>query len=757
MDAESPSSAILETLNESGTPPKRRIKTASQLNAIIRKYDEQDEEASRKRAAAQAMINGEPPWKDVELRQKGLRSIINENFGEAKAIRDAALAPYTEMLDNVPRYANILLGIQDAKVNYEKSQIVSEEWDFTMKKWDDYRSRMMQIQNGFVGDGVSVALFVDDRGLFFRPCYLKDFKIARDTPSSDQDIEIAAVTRTETVSKLYNYIRNPKIARQLGWDIEAVKEAIWKASPSNDDWINAAAHWEDFERQIRENDLYQGEAGYHKVRINYGYYKEFGNRESEGKFSQLISCNDVSDFLYERFSKFDEINQCFILFPYGIGEGTFHTIRGLKHAIYSHVQISNRLISAAVQGSLLSMQVMLQGSANAIQNFQHLEMGPYSLIPDGIAPMQIVQPNIASQGVATYNLLQMMLQNNTGTYQARAVTPDSQARSATEVRAQTIQQNVLGSAAMTLFHTPYSKLHREMYRRAISDKISQYDDGGKLAFDFRARCAKRGVSIDELRSFQSVKTVQSLGNGSAQMQQQAADMLMQILPALDPFGRNIVLTEKLLSIPGVGIDKAREIVAAEGPRMGIDLDIANIENNQFRQGVPAQITPEQNDYSHLQSHIPWMASIIEAVKGGQMPIEEAIPMLVPAGENATDHVLALSENTMMKSESAQMRQQLQNVMAFVNEQRQRMIKKAEAEQQRAQGAAGPEPDMKQQFELQKLELQIQNMQAEAARSEQEHTQKMAEMSQRVALADAKQASAIASGSGRVVGRPTLID
>jgi hypothetical protein len=757
-DYESPSSAELASLDESGAPPKRRIKNAANLIAMNRKYEEQDSEASRKRAAAQAMLDGKPPWTEKELRSKGLGSIINENFGEAKAIRDSALAPYTEMLDNVPRYANITLGIRDTKANYEKSQIVSEEWDATIKKWDDYRSRIMQIQNGFVGDGVSIAMFPDERGMYFRPCYLRDFKIPRDTPSSDQDVEIATVTRTMSVSELYRYIRNPEIAKKVGWNPAAVKEAILRARPNNDEWSDAPNQWETFEQEVKENDLYQGEYGYNKVRLIYGYYREFPDRFSCGKYSQAIAVKDVNDFLYERLGKFGNVNECFIIFPYGIGEGTFHTIRGLKHAIYSHVQISNRLISAAVQGSLLSMQVMLQGSAAAIQGFQPLEIGPYSFISEGLTPMSIVQPNIANQGFAAYNLLQMMLQNNTGTYQARAVTPDSSGnRSATEVRAQIVQQNVLGSAAMTLFHTPYSKLHREMFHRAISDKISQSDEGGKLAYDFRARCLRRGVTIDDLRTVETVKTVQSLGNGSAQMQQQAADMLMQLLPTLDPYGRAMALNEKLLSIPGITMDKAREFVALEGPRMGVDLDIANIENQFFQQGLPSQITPEQNDYVHLQSHIPFMEQIIAAFEQGQMPIEQAIQILEPAGNNATDHAVALSQDGTMKVEAAEMRRQLQNVMAFVKEQRQRLINKAQSEAEAAVPAEGEGGSMKEQFELQKMQFELQKMQADADRKTKEHEQKMEQIRQQIALADAKAASSMAGNTGRPVGRPTLIE
>jgi hypothetical protein len=751
--------SITESLSPAGKPPKRRVKDATAMLAIADKYDEQDSVASQLRARVDAMVNGAPPWNPRELREKGMGSVINENFGEAKAILDAAVAPYIELIDSVPRVADITLDLQDPEESNEKSMIASEEWDWFCKNWDDYTYNIMQVQKGFVGDGISVAAFPDERGVFFTPVLLKDFKIARDTPASDQQIKIAAVWRSMDVAELYDYIKNPQVARDLGWNVDAVKDSIWKASATSSAWKNSFSHWEEFEREIKENDMYCAEAGYEKARLCYGYVREFAQGGNQAKYTQVIASKDSTDFLYERFGKFDNINQCFVLFTYGIGSGTFHTIRGLKHDIYGHIQISNRLVSQAIQGALLSMQVVLQGSAKDIQDFQMLEMGPYSLIPMGITPTQITPPNISNEGVAAYNLMQRMIQNNTGSYQARAITPDDQARSATEVRASMIQQNVLGSAAMSLFHTPYSKLHREMFRRAVSPILSQRDAGGRLAYEFRARCLKRGVTNDDLRTFSSVRTVRSLGNGSAQLQQQAADTLFAISSAFDEPGRIAALREKVASIPGIGFSRASEFVVKTGPRMLEDFDIANNEHAGLVLGIMPIITSEQRHYSHLQAHIPFLAATIERFKNQEISEDEAIKILGPGGDHATEHVVLLSENSTMQAEAADMRRQLQNVMAFVKELQQQVLNRMMAEQGQMEGqAAEGGMSAKEQYELQKLQLEIQKKQADFEASQQEHQQKMEAIRQKMALDDAKTSSQIAGSiPARPVGRPTLVD
>ncbi|NBW21873.1 MAG: hypothetical protein EBR82_79355, partial [Caulobacteraceae bacterium] len=370
--------AELENLPEAGSPPKKRIKSSDSLVGIANKYIEQDENAAYLRARAQALVNGEAPYDAEELKNKGLSHVVNANFGEASSIMEAALAPYIELQNGVPRIANVIMDSYDGESN-EDSEIISEEFDWMIKEWSDYSYNMQLLSREFIGDGVGVAMWPDERSVFWEPCGLKDFKVARDTKVSDESIELAIVQRSMSVSELYNYIRNPEIAKKLGWNINAVKQAIWKASTKSDRWKNYVSHWEDFERQIKENDLYQGESAYHRAQLIYGY-----NREFDGKFTQLIGSRDSSDFLYERYSRYGNVNQCFVIFTYGVGQGTFHTIRGLKQKIYNQIQISNRVLCQAAQAAITSGLIQLQGDAEAIQDFQYIEVGPYTFIPSGL-------------------------------------------------------------------------------------------------------------------------------------------------------------------------------------------------------------------------------------------------------------------------------------------------------------------------------------------------------------------------------------
>jgi hypothetical protein len=754
--ADKEGNAELENLPEKGSPPKKRIKSSDSLVAIANKYIEQDEDAAYLRARAQALVNGEAPYDAEELKSKGLTHVVNANFGEANAIMEAALAPYIELQNGVPRIANVIMDSYEGDSN-EDSEIISEEFDWMLKEWSDHAYNMQLLSREFVGDGVGVAMWPDERSIFWEPCGLKDFKVARDTKVSDEAIEVAIVQRSMSVSELYRYIRNPEAAKKLGWNINSVKQAIWKASTKKDQWKNYTAHWEDFEREIKENDLYSGESAYHRAQLIYGY-----NREFDGKFTQLIGSRDSSDFLYERYSRYGNVNQCFVIFTYGVGQGTFHTIRGLKQKIYNQIQISNRVLCQAAQAAITSGLIQLQGDAEAIQDFQYIEVGPYTFIPSGLTPIQLQPPAVATQGLPVYNLMTQVLQNNTGSYRSRQTTPEGQARSATEVVQQARQESTLNAAALELFYTPYNKLLTEQYRRAVSPVLTANDKGGALALEFRKRCARRGVSIERLRQFSKVTAFRAMGDGSPVMTEMASKQLMELYSLMDEKGKENTLRSVIAGISGVGWQKVNLFVSDKGPRRVVDFDIANLENGNLRQGIPQMVHDSQNHAVHIEAHIPMIAEIIEAHRQQQMADEQAMQILRPAADHVTEHLVFFSNNSYRAQEVRELKRQLQNLTAYIDELEQQVINRMMAQQSQAQEQAMQEApqgqiDPRAEMELQKAQLKLAEMQEKRMMNQETHQQKMETIRQQMALNDLKTRSSILEKTARPAGRPPLAE
>jgi hypothetical protein len=422
----------------------------------------------------------------------------------------------------------------------------------------------------------------------------------------------------------------------------------------------------------------------------------------------------------------------------------------------------------AAQAAITSGLIQLQGDAEAIQDFQYIEVGPYSFIPTGLTPIQLQPPSIATQGLPVYSLMTQTLQNNTGSYRSRGQGTDGQARSATEVVQQARQESTLNAAALELFYTPYNKLLTEQYRRAVSADLSQLDKGGKLAMEFRARCKRRGVSIERMRQFLKVTAMRAMGDGSPVMTEMASKQLMELYSLMDEKGKENTLRAVVAGIPGVGYQKVDLFVAKGPPRKVIDFDIANLENGNLRQGIQQLVHDSQNHPVHIEVHIPLMAEIIDAHKQQQIPDEQAMQILRPLSDHTTEHLVMFSNNSFRKQEVNELKRQLQNVTAYVDELEQQVINRMMAEQSKMQeqAAAGPEqgggqPDPKQMFEIQKGQLRLAEMQEKRSMAQESHAQKMETIRQQMALNDLKTRSSIldkvakpASGSRPIANQQT---
>ena len=231
-----PPKDTLEPLPEKGAAPRRRIPTAQALNAIHQRYLREDEQSSRIRAIAQSLIDNIAPYDPAELVEKGLGDMTNVNFGESESELTAALAPFVEIIEGVPRVADVILENDDPIEKHEKSERVSQHFDKMLKDWDDFFPEVQRLAHFFVKDGLSVGTFRNERTWQWEAVPLGEFLTDRDTPTSDQRIEVATIYREIPVSRLYRYIEDVDSAKKAGWNPAMVRKAIWESSNNKAKW-----------------------------------------------------------------------------------------------------------------------------------------------------------------------------------------------------------------------------------------------------------------------------------------------------------------------------------------------------------------------------------------------------------------------------------------------------------------------------------------------------------------------------------------
>jgi len=731
-----------------------RLADAVAAREIVKKLRDADLQSSKNRAMVDAMFNGEPPYDDNALAASGQTDRTNLNFNEADSIRSQALAGYYDLVGSVNELVAVQTSFGDVHKRAEWCSIIAEEFSRMIREWTGFEFFYQKLTGQFVDHGVAFAYFPDD--IDWRPeaAGLRDFKIPRNTPANEDTIEMASCEAFFLVHQLYTAIKDEEAACAAGWDVQLVRKLIKDAIVSEDNTVASAyKDWESIEADIKNNDLYWSHVKARKVIADHIWV-----REMDGSVTHAIVDRDGSSqaFMFRRVGRFESIQRALVGFTYGIGNGYYHGIRGLGFKILPHIQVSNRLRCTMIDGATLSSVAMIQPvdqSARGLEDLSLTTFGPFAVLPPGLKLVERAIPNYSNSVLPVINDLSMQLQNNTVGYQARAVTPEGQARTAYEVRAQLQKEAVLSSSAVNLFYAPWSRLIREMFRRAKNDQLAQNDPGGKEVFEFRRRLAARRVPLAALFDIFRVDPVRSIGFGSSSMRMVALDEAMALASSMDEAGRLNLVRDRLAA--RFGYDAVDRYVQRPDAslRPPIDQKIAELENQSFMAGKPLSVLPNENHYVHANEHLNLLTGVLQGAQQGQIPPEQALATFEASIPHISSHVQVLSTDPLHQQEAGKMRQALQQVTAAgqrmadeLQAQQENMAKAQQADEQRQMEAqqayyadleqrAQISPEMAAKLQATQVKIELDRQKAAA-----DIEIKAAKAQQEMALKDAKEAS-----------------
>jgi hypothetical protein len=694
----------LETISDTGRPPKSRLKDAKAAYGIYRHLLDADLIASSQRVKVQAMLDGEAPYNAETLRNLGQSYRSNLNFLEAQADLEYALSAYSDLVNGVPQIAEIKTKYGDENQRGIYGSIISEEFDRVLRKdWDEFFYNQQRLSHEFVAYGVGFAFFEDDTDWRWKVAGLKDFFVPRGVAASDTRFEFCCARRSYYAHELYQYIKDPKVARQVGWDVEETRRAIINAVPV--DTAGVRLDWEEIQVMLKDNDLSLSYARSAEIQTVHYYIQEF-----DGTITHAIGLRDGSNlnFLYRKDSRFSTINEALVLFTYGIGtNGTLHSIRGLGYKIYPHIQVTNRLRNAIIDSTLLSTSLMIQPQTmDDLQNLTIAYNGPMAILPPNLNIVDRTQPNLSGNALPIAQELTTIRRNNTGSYAPQSVDTGSGERTATEVNAQLEKEAVLSTQAQNYYYVPWGKLLKEQFRRLSRRNWTQDEPGAAVALAFHRRLKERGVPLEALKEVYDVTPLKAVGYGSAQARLLAFNEFMQMLPMLDETGRANVIRDRVAV--RVGYDQVDRYAPSKAvaPRLPIDGKIAELENDSMQSGRSVTVQPNENHAVHLQVHGMDAARFLQALDQNAVPPVEAFKYLSLQTPHMSQHLQAIKGDKTREVAYGQIKSLLnkmnQAVQSLGNQ-----IAKAQKDQQEAMAKA-----QQQQFE-QAMKMQIDDVQAKA--------------------------------------------
>ena len=694
----------LETISQTGKAPKSRLKDATAAYGIYRRLLDADLIASSQRVKVQAMLDGEAPYNSETLRNLGQSYRSNLNFLEAQADLEYALSAYSDLVNGVPQIAEIKTKYGDENQRGTYGQIISEEFDRVLRKdWDEFFYNQQRLSHEFVAYGVGFAFFEDDTDWRWKVAGLKDFFVPRGVAASDTRFEFCCARRSYYAHELYQYIKDPKVARQVGWDVDETRRAIINAVPV--DTAGVRLDWEEIQVMLKDNDLSLSYARSAEIQTVHYYIQEF-----DGTITHAIGLRDGSNlnFLYRKDSRFSTINEALVLFTYGIGtNGTLHSIRGLGYKIYPHIQVTNRLRNAIIDSTLLSTSLMIQPQTmDDLANLTVAYNGPMAIIPPNLNIVDRTQPNLANNALPIAQELTMVRRNNTGSYAPQTAVSSGGDRTATEVNAQLEKEAVLSTQAQNYYYVPWGKLLKEQFRRLARTNWTQDEPGAAVALLFHKRLKERGVPPQALKEVYDVNPLKAVGYGSAQARLLAFNEFMQMLPMLDETGRANVIRDRVAV--RVGYDQVDRYAPSKlvAPRLPIDAKIAELENDSMQSGRSVTVQPNENHAVHLQVHGMDASRFLQALDQNAVPPVEAFKYLSLQTPHMSQHLQAIKGDSTREVAYGQIKSLLnkmnQAVQSLGNQ-----IAKAQKDQQEATAKA-----QQQQFE-QAMKMQIDDVQAKA--------------------------------------------
>lgn len=732
-----------------GPPPERRIKGASEAAQIVQKLVD----ANRLRAHTDAQVKGELdgnlPYSPDELKKHGQSNRTNVNFREAEGLKDAAETPYYDLFAEAPYYAAIRLQSDKPWEAQQKSRIVTEEWNEMLREWDEFDFNIQMAVSNLVCFGRGFVMWEDEDSWQFTWVKYSRVLVPDGTPNNLKKLDVLVVRQQWLLCDLWKKIKNKKEASEVGWNPSVVAKSMTRAT--ND--LQSGAVGDDYEywqERLRNNDLSES-TGNKTVRAAHVFVREYGGKvthmivEEQGTGSKPPAAENGARLepLYEKRDRFDSFRQVLGALFYDLGDGTWHSVKGLLVKMFPFIKLKNRINCAVSDNMFLNMSVLLKATnAKALQTLNLIQIGPISVLPPETDVAQWGMQGRMEEGLAVDQHLERKLASNIGTYRQSLRKTQGNPDTATKVMADEAKEASLSKGAVNRFYGQMDYIFKETYMRSIKPGQDADTEAGRMAKEFQRRCGERGVTLADLKKVRFVRAYRNIGNGSIFMRQQAVQNMLPIVPMLNEAGRQNWMDDYIAATTNQEMVERYNPKGNYNPTLEDDRVTAALQVAAAKDGVPPVLTAMQNHVvfadTFLASAIQWINALEMVPQNDQLErsveVLGALETLSPA---LWKHMRALASDPSRKQIYDALLPRFKQLGQLTDQLKQRVAQMQQQQQAQAQ---------KQQQAMSDEEIKWVKAQSDMSRKQQktnlDMTLKARKSQQQLAIADVKLATDI---------------
>ena len=637
-----------------------RVADAQVALEMYRKAKRDDETSAANRSLVQDMVDGIPPFKQAALKAAGRPGATNINFQEGAALVEAGTTAYNNLIDGVDVLARGVMnpGVYEPTEAVEYAEGISEEISYLIRCHNEFSFNWENISRQVTTHGVAIGYLPEDEGVDWSSGGLDDFLIPRQTRATEEAVDTLYAIKKTPISDIWQKVQNEEVAKELGWNPRVAKMAMVNAAAgtSSASWVD---DWSSLQSRLKNNDQgIDGVAALVSV-------VHMWSRERNGAYSHYMFLADGTgekEFLFQKRYRFAESTDAFIIFTAGIGNGTYHSIRGLAYRMYSVIQESNKLRCSLIDGMRLAMTTMIQPSdGESIDDLSIIVNGVTSYLPpDAKIVERGTIPNLAAQAMPVIQDLSQLLSNTTGSYRPRQANSEGVEKTRFEYQAQIESQTALTTSSVNVFYRSMGRFLNSILRRIqrLDPEVLAVTEEHPEILAFFSRLAARGIPAEAVKSMQKLVPVKALGLGSATQRLAAVSGLQQIAGSFDEVGRRTF--ERMMAAGYVGHDQVDALLPkVTKPRSTLDHKIAELEHSALRERE-VEIDSSEMQAVHvgvhlrvLQTDFPVIAEEVNTMEDSPEEMIEDIMYLQRALGHVSLHVDQLRPDPTRVEEVAQ--------------------------------------------------------------------------------------------------------
>lgn len=742
----------LATISEKGRVPHTRMQNARSASNRIQQLLHADRAGrARRRALVKGLVDGNAPYQPCDLRKAGRAYQCNVNWRVAEFYLNSARSAFYDVFSEAPTYATITLNYGSINQSQEYSGIVTEEFDRLLRHdptWD-YVNQISQYEMILYGSGP--LLFPDGSDWHNDEVLCRNLLVPEFSKSNPEMWEEAAVIAEMLPHKLYEKIVDEKIARQLGWNVEAVRKAIMQAHPK---WSEGGQYqtWE-WHQQMLKNESYHYSAESRSVSIAHYFFREFPqDGQMKGRITHCIVINpDMEEapdgYLFRRWGRFGSWSQIVHPMYYdNDGGGYHHSVTGLGVKMYSAMEYQNRLLCNMADKVFAPRVLFKPTSAQANEALNIVQWGDYGKVPHNLDVVQTPVGSYIEDGMGFNREVTGMIASNLSQYRQNLSREGGNPITATEAQYRASEQARLGKTQLNHYYRQSDALYYEKYRRAANQNLNPKLPGAKLALAFQQRCVDRGVPKGAMVRVEQVIATRIIGQGSQFMRQQSLEKLMAVSGMVqNDAGRKHMLDDFIASHAGQALVK----------RYNPPIEVASTDQEAFamvqvasaKNGIPPVVTDNQD-------HVRFASIFLTAASQSIASLEDVAgtPMLAQLGQQVLQfiellgpaiakHIAAAKANPQLARLVKDLEAQWQQLGAvhdkLAGELQKQQQEQAQSRQELAAMQNGGDPDQ----QLQMAKLQADNRRKDI-KLQSDMGRKNLQARQKLAIADATAATKI---------------